>query len=168
MKTNLELSESLENYLEAILDLEKTSKVARTKDIAEKLGIKPGSVTGALRVLGEKGLINYSPYAFITLTPEGKKIALEIRHRHKTLKYFLHDILQVDDVTADATACRMEHAIDGESLKKLISFIDFLQKCPRTGEDWLTHFTEHCRAEGIDIEKCRHCLAELPAKIDKP
>jgi len=167
MKTNQELSESLENYLEAILDLEKTSKVARTKDIAEKLSIKPGSVTGALKVLGEKGLINYSPYAFITLTPEGKKIAQEIHHRHKTLKYFLHEILQVDDATADATACRMEHAIDSESLNKLICFIHFVQKCPRTGKDWLAHFTEHCRSEGVDMEKCRRCVAQLPAKIDK-
>jgi DtxR family Mn-dependent transcriptional regulator len=168
MKTNLELSESLENYLEAILDLEKTSKVARTKDIAEKLGIKPGSVTGALKVLGEKGLINYSPYTFITLTGEGKKIAQEIHHRHKTLKFFLHKILQVDDATADATACRMEHAIDPESLEKLVCFVDFLQSCPRTGQDWLGHFIDHCRAGSPDPEKCSRCLEELPAKISKP
>ncbi|MBN1141035.1 MAG: metal-dependent transcriptional regulator [Deltaproteobacteria bacterium] len=164
MKTSPDLSESLEDYLEAILDLERTSKVARTKDIAEKLAIKPGSVTGALKALGEKGLINYSPYNFITLTPQGKKIAQEIRNRHKTLKHFLHKILQVDDATADATACRMEHAIDPESLEKLVCFVDFIQTCPRTGEDWLAHFTEHCRSKGPDAEQCRACLEELRSK----
>ncbi len=167
MKTNLELSESLENYLETILDLEKTSKVARTKDIAARLAIKPGSVTGALKVLGEKGLINYSPYAFITLTPEGKRIALDINHRHRTLKYFLHEILQVDVATADATACRMEHAIDPESLKKLICFVDFVRECPRTGADWLDHFSKYCRSEQVNREKCSSCLKKLPAKIEE-
>jgi DtxR family Mn-dependent transcriptional regulator len=161
MKPNLELSESLEDYLEAILNLEKTSKVARTKDIAEKLSVKPGSVTGSLKVLGEKGLINYSPYSFITLTPQGKKIAQEIRNRHQTLKHFLHKILQVDDATAEATACRMEHAIDPESLEKLVCFVDFIQSCPRTGPDWLERFTEHCASETPHGEKCAPCLSEL-------
>jgi Mn-dependent DtxR family transcriptional regulator len=53
------LSESLEDYLETILDLEKTNKVARVKDIAEKMGVLRGSVTGALKNLAEKKLINY-------------------------------------------------------------------------------------------------------------
>ena len=42
-----QLTESMENYLEVILELEKTNKVARAKDIADKLQIQRGSVTGA-------------------------------------------------------------------------------------------------------------------------
>ena len=53
-----DLSESMENYLETILDLEKTNKVARAKDIAEQLELKPGTVSGALKGLKEKDLIN--------------------------------------------------------------------------------------------------------------
>ena len=54
MEEDPKLSESLEDYLEVILDLEETHKVARAKDIAEKLGIQRGSVTGALKESGRK------------------------------------------------------------------------------------------------------------------
>ena len=57
-----QLSESLENYLETILELEKANKVARAKDIADKLNLQRGSVTGALKSLAAAGLINYHPY----------------------------------------------------------------------------------------------------------
>jgi DtxR family Mn-dependent transcriptional regulator len=69
--TGVDLSENLEDYLETILELEKTQKVARVKDIAEMRGVLRGSVTGALKSLAEKGLINYEPYSFITLTRKG-------------------------------------------------------------------------------------------------
>lgn len=110
--TALEFSESIENYLEVILDLEKTQRVARTKNIADRLGINRGSVTGALKNLSEKGLINYEPYSYITLTSEGKRIAEEITRRHGILKDFLLNILRINPTTADETACRMEHVID--------------------------------------------------------
>ena len=52
-----DLSESVQSYLEVILDLEDTQKVARAKDIAERLGVKRGSVTGALKSLEERPAI---------------------------------------------------------------------------------------------------------------
>jgi DtxR family transcriptional regulator, Mn-dependent transcriptional regulator len=60
-----DLSESMQDYLEAILTIQEKYQVARVKDIAEKLDILKGSVTGALKNLAEKGLINYEPYSFI-------------------------------------------------------------------------------------------------------
>jgi DtxR family Mn-dependent transcriptional regulator len=159
MKKNSGLSENMEDYLEAILDLEQTNKVARAKDIADRLGIKPGSVTGALKVLMEKGFINYSPYSFITLTPRGTRLANDIRRRHTVLRDFLLKILQVDPETAEATACRMEHAIDPESLERLISFVDFINTCPRTRSNWLEHFEKHRKSEKLDWEQCEQCLA---------
>ncbi len=159
MKKDSGLSESMEDYLETILDLEKTNKVARTKDIADRLGIKPGSVTGALKVLMEKGYINYSPYSFITLTSKGTRLANDIQRRHTVLRDFLLNILQVDPETAEATACRMEHAIDPESLEKLVSFVDFVNTCPRTRSDWLEHFLAHRKSEKPDWKKCEQCLA---------
>jgi len=158
MRHDSGLSENMEDYLETILDLEKTNKVARTKDIAERLGIKPGSVTGALKVLMEKGFINYSPYSFITLTPKGTRLANDIRRRHSILRDFLHDILQVDPETAEATACRMEHAIDPESMEKLVGFMDFINTCPKTRSDWLEHFHNHISSGKPNWEKCEQCL----------
>ena len=72
------LSESMEDYLETILGLEKQYKVARVKDIAGKMGILGGSVTNALKQLADKDLIHYKPYSYITLTKKGEMIAKEV------------------------------------------------------------------------------------------
>ncbi len=164
MKTT-KLSESLEDYLEAILDLEQVQKVARAKDIANKLGVQRGSVTTALKNLGEKGLINYEPYNFITLTAKGKKIAKEIAHRHAVLKNFLVLILQIDDQTAESTACRMEHAIDKKSLERLTDFFDYIYDCPRTGKDWLQAFLDYCSSNKKEPKKCRQCIDDCSLRF---
>jgi DtxR family Mn-dependent transcriptional regulator len=114
------LSESLEDYLEIILALEKTNKVARVKDIAEEMGVLRGTVTVALKTLGEKGLIHYKPYSFITLTRKGATVAKKITRRHSIIKDFLVNVLQIDDETAEANACRMEHAMDQAAVERLV------------------------------------------------
>ena len=92
MTKQLALSESLEDYLETILELQTKNTVARSKDIAEKLDIKRGSVTGMLKKLAAQELINYEPYGYVTLTPKGNKIAKEIEGRHIVFKTFYSDI----------------------------------------------------------------------------
>jgi DtxR family Mn-dependent transcriptional regulator len=158
MKKRDELSESLEDYLEVILKLEQSQKVARAKDIAERMEVQRGSVTSALKNLKEKKLINYEPYSFITLTPKGKKLAKEITHRHAVLRDFLLMILQLDEETAESTACRMEHVVDNKSLEKLLYFFDFIYKCPRAGKDWVEAFLDDCSSGKLDREKCVRCL----------
>ena len=164
MKKMDELSESLEDYLEVILQLEQSQKVARAKDIAERMEVQRGSVTSALKNLNEKKLINYEPYSFITLTPKGKKLAKEITHRHLVLKDFLLMILQLDEETAESTACRMEHAIDNKSLEKLLLLFDFIYKCPRAGKDWVEAFLNDCSSGKLDPEKCEKCLDDCHAR----
>ena len=158
MKKSDELSESLEDYLEVILKLELSQKVARAKDIAERMEVQRGSVTSALKNLKEKKLINYEPYSFITLTPTGKKLAKEITHRHVVLRDFLLMILQLDEETAESTACRMEHVIDNKSLEKLLLFFDFIYNCPRAGKDWVEAFLDYCSSGKLDPGKCEKCL----------
>lgn len=167
MKRNMGLSESLEDYLEVILDLEETNKVARAKDIAERLDIQRGSVTGALKVLEEKGLVNYEPYSYITLTKKGSKIARDITRRHEVLRDFLHQVLQVDMATADATACRMEHVIDEKTMAQLMCFFDYVQSCPRTGPDWLENFVRFCGEKQHNPEVCDQCLSRCLSRYRK-
>ncbi len=155
------LTESMENYLEAILNLEKTQKVARVKDIADKLSLQRGSVSGALKTLEEKGLINYEPYSFITLTPAGKKIAEEITHRHVVLKDFLLNVLQIEPLIADTTACRMEHVIDKTTVDRLVCFIEYIHECPRAGDDWLESFVRYCKSNKQIERPCEICIDHL-------
>lgn len=121
------LSESLEDYLETILALQTNNTVARSKDIAQKLDIKRGSVTGMLKKLAAQELINYEPYGYVTLTSKGEKIAKEIERRHIILRDFLFKFVKLDKKTADETACRMEHSMDKASFKKFNAFITSLK-----------------------------------------
>ncbi len=167
MKQIKALSESLEDYLETILELENDQKVARAKDIADKMGVQRGSVTGALKALVERDLINYAPYSFITLTDSGKKIALEISRRHTILKDFLARVLQVEKARAEETACRMEHAIDKESIDKLVQFIEFIDQCPRTGGDWVNAFEQFCSTKKRTEQGCRTCIESCGERYNK-
>jgi DtxR family Mn-dependent transcriptional regulator len=162
MEKNTGLSESLEDYLEAILFLEKKNKVARAKDIAEKLSVRRGSVTGVLKSLEEKKLINYEPYSFITLTAKGKRIAEDVSRRHMVLKDFLLNVLKTDPDAAENAACRMEHAIDKPIMDRLICFIDYIHKCPRAGDDWIKAFVSFC-AES-DRDNCEQCIESCKVK----
>ena len=156
-----EYSESMENYLEVILELETSNKVARAKDIADRLGINRGSVTGALKNLGEKGLINYAPYSFVTLTPKGKRVAVEIARRHRVLKDFLLNVLGIDKETAEETACRMEHAIDDQTVDRLVCFIEYLRNCPRAGHDWVESFVAYCQSDLKERPNCAVCMQDF-------
>lgn len=158
MARNMELTESLENYLEAILFLETENKVARAKDIADRLQIQRGSVTSALKVLSDKGLINYEPYSYITLTTRGKTLAKDITLRHATIKDFLINVLRIDPDIADDTACRMEHAIDPQTMERLTCFINYVNECPRAGEQWIESFLTYCAKERCNPELCKECI----------
>ncbi len=161
MPSDHDLSESLENYLETILELEQYQKVARAKDIAEKLNVQRGSVTGALKNLSEKGLINYAPYSYITLTPKGMALAKEIRFRHSALKEFFLKVLRIDPETAEDTACRMEHAIDKKTIERLVCFIDYIFTCPRAGEKWIQSFVNYCASGRLKKEECDQCIQSI-------
>ena len=97
---NSGLTSNMEDYLEVILNLQEEQKVARVKDVANRLQVKMPSVTGAMKGLAEKGLVNYERYSYLTLTEEGEKIAREIGERHKTFYNFLTQILELDHETA--------------------------------------------------------------------
>ena len=71
MDDSQELTQSLEDYLEAIYDLMQETKSVRCSSIADRLHVKRPSVTNALRALSERGLIVYLPYVPISLTEQG-------------------------------------------------------------------------------------------------
>jgi DtxR family Mn-dependent transcriptional regulator len=118
------LSESQEDYLEAILHIEDRKSAARAGDIGRELGVSNASVTSALHSLAGKGLVNYAPYDLITLTATGREAAGRIDRRHRVLREFLTGQLGVKPEEAEPTACRMEHAFSEEVLERLIRFIE--------------------------------------------
>jgi len=116
------LSESLGDYLETIYHLVRERKVARVRDIAERSEVRMSSVTGALRSLADKGLVNYAPYRVVTLTADGRRAARELVRRHEALRRFFSEALGVDDEAAERNACHVEHAIEPDVLDRLAAF----------------------------------------------
>lgn len=137
----------MEDYLEAIFNLSKESNIARSKDIAKSLGVSRASVTGALRVLKEKGLANYKPYDYVTLTETGKATAAEIAKKHKILKSFFTDVLGVESKTAQEAACKAEHTLGPGIIAKLLSFIEFVSHSSEHGFDLANEFQKFCKKQ---------------------
>ncbi len=152
-----ELSASLEDYLEAIYHIIKEKQAARVKDIAERLQVKAASVTGAMRSLSSKGLINYAPFEIITFTHEGEVIAKDVVRRHNALKDFFVKVLSVDETLADSAACQMEHCITKPLLERFIQFAEFVEVCPRAGGKWIRGFGYFCDHDS-SRENCEQCM----------
>ena len=123
----LRLSESLEDYLEAIAELIAIEGHAHTKEIAEKLNVKMPSVTAALRQLDKMGCIVYNTHYPVQLTPAGKEIADQVVRRHRILKNFFSGILGLHPDKASETACRLEHAVDEETIERFILFSEAIE-----------------------------------------
>lgn len=126
MKKSSKLTTSLEDYLETILFLEEKNRVARVKDIAENLSVQMPSVTGALKTLKGKNLVEYEKNSFINLTKEGMKIARSIRKKHDILYCFLKDVLLLPDSIADEEACKIEHSIDQSTALRISNLTSYI------------------------------------------
>lgn len=120
----MNVNESAENYLETILILSKKLPVVRSVDVANELGFKKPSVSIAMKNLKDKNHITVTDAGFIFLTDSGKEIAEMIYERHQFLSGWLMS-LGVDEETALADACKIEHVISKESfeaIKKAIKY----------------------------------------------
>lgn len=148
------LTAAMEDYLEAIFDLDKEKKVVRVKDIAKRLDVKMPTVSGMLKTLNDRGMVHYEKYEYVELTRNGERVGKEMRRRHEALLRFLTEILKIDVETANEEACKMEHVLSVTTLESLTDFMDFIQVCPRAGDSWLSYFEEF-RSNGRCPEKCR-------------
>lgn len=106
-------SETVEDYLKIIYDLQEKHGRAKTSLLSKRLGVTPGSVTDMLKRLAGQNpsLIVYQPHHGVTLTARGVKRALAVIRRHRLLETFLHDVLHFtwDEVHTEAE--RLEHCL---------------------------------------------------------
>ncbi len=152
------LSESLEDYLEIILQLVQEKGVARAKDIAQRKSVRMASVTGALKRLAAEKLIDYKARETVSLTPEGHELANRVLQRHEFITRFFTEILGVTHTTAEQDACSVEHVISLETLDRLAGFVEFLKGCPKAGGDIVQRFHE-CYTAGQNGDGDRATLS---------
>lgn len=115
--------------------------------------VKMPIVSSILRSIKDKGLVNYQKYEYVELTKKQANVGKEVRRRHHILLTFLTEILKTEFMTADEDACKMEHTLNSATMYSP-DVMEFIQTCPRLGDDWLQYLEEY-RAHGGVPEKCQ-------------
>ena len=108
-------SEMAEDYVELIAELIEARGEARPVDIAERLGVKPPTVTKNISRLKAAGLVRREPYRSIFLTGDGRALADACRRRHRIIVAFLRS-LGIDENTAERDAEGIEHHVSEATL----------------------------------------------------
>ncbi len=113
-KSVLPTSESIDDYLKAILELSGAESIRVTSNaLAEQLGIRAASVTGMLQKLAAQrpSYVKYQKHHGVLLTEVGKRRALEVLRHHRLLERFLHEFLGYSWDEVHEEAERLEHFI---------------------------------------------------------
>ena len=112
------LHASGEDYLEAILVLQKQKGMVRSVDMARHMGVSKPSVCHAVATLKNGGFLTMDDGFFLHLTNIGREVAEQIYEKHR---FFTERLIAagVDSEIAEADACRIEHVISEESFRRL-------------------------------------------------
>ena len=147
MRTALS-SESVEDYLKAIYDLNERGQPAKNTELARRLRVSPPSVTQMMKRLADEGLVNYEPYRGATLTGKGTARAQKVVRKHRLLERFLHDFLGLRRERVHEEACRLEHSLSDEAAAALCKALNK----PETGfnDDPIPPCT-------LDVANCDQC-----------
>jgi DtxR family Mn-dependent transcriptional regulator len=115
------ISSAIEDYAKAIYALElRGGEAVSTNALAERLGVTAGSASGMVKRLGELGLVEHRPYRGVSLTSEGRRVALEVMRHHRLLELYLFESLGVPWDRVHDEAEVLEHVLS-EELEDLIA-----------------------------------------------
>ena len=117
------MTQSLEDYLEAVYMLISEKRPAQVRDVARMLSVKMPSVVKAIHELKKLGLVTQEPYSAIELTAKGSRVAKLVLNRHTLLRSFLMK-LGVSRRNADKDACLMEHILSAETIDRIRSYTE--------------------------------------------
>ena len=116
------LTDSNEDYLEAILIIKLKKGKVKSIDVSKHLNVSKPGVNKAMNILKENGLIEKDLYGDIELTQKGEKIAKEIYKKHTTIKQFLLK-LGIDEETSEIDCCKIEHVISNTTFNAIKNYL---------------------------------------------
>jgi len=121
----------LEDYLEAIYNLNTEKGYVSAADISEKLGVKPPTVSSMIVNLAKKGYLEHEKYRGMRLTQSGEKVARSVIKRHQVISELI-SMLGVDDQTAYVDTEGIEHHVHPSTLHRFERLADYLRENPQT------------------------------------
>ncbi len=111
---------TVENYLKHVLLLsEGGDDLVPMGALAGALAVVPGTVTTMVKSLADSGHVEHHPRQGVRLTPEGRRVALNVLRKHRLVETFLVNVLKMDWASVHAEAEQLEHAISDEVLDRL-------------------------------------------------
>lgn len=116
--------------LKSIYRLGKQAAGVHTGALAEALGVSPGTATGAVKKLAERGYVDHVPYRGVELTPAGRRLAVAAIRRHRIVERFLSDMLGYAWNEADRLAGAFEHELPQEVEERLFVALNRPASCP--------------------------------------
>lgn len=115
-----ELSPAAQNYLKIIWGAQEWSgESVAPSAIAQKAGVRLSSVSDAVRRLADQGLVSHTRYGAVTLTDQGRLLALAMVRRHRLIETFLHDVLGYGWEEVHDEADVLEHAVSDTFIDRL-------------------------------------------------
>ncbi len=118
------LTEAQEDYLKHLFLLEEAlGGPVPTQALAERLSVKPPSVTEMLKKLKALGLLEHEPYRGARLTERGRKVALEVLRHHRLLEAYLHQALGYGWEEVHQEAERLEHVISEDLEERIAEYL---------------------------------------------
>jgi DtxR family Mn-dependent transcriptional regulator len=116
--------------MKAIYRLTKGGTGAHTGELAESLGVTPGTVTATVKRLAERGMLDHKPYRGVELTSEGRRSAVAAIRRHRIVERFLSDMLGYAWNEADRLAGAFEHDLPQEVEDRMFVAMHRPATCP--------------------------------------
>ncbi len=146
-------SESIEDYIKAIFQLSTNDGLVQTSAIADRLDVRPASVSNMMRRLATLGFLEHEPYRGVKLTEEGELLARRMVRRHRLIERFLVEVLDYpwDEVHEEAE--RLEHAVS----PRFVGRLDDLLENPSTDP----HGAPIPASDGTMDESAHPALVEL-------
>jgi DtxR family transcriptional regulator, Mn-dependent transcriptional regulator len=114
-------------YLKVLYEVRSKHEVARVRDVANRLGVSPGAVSGALKKLETAGFVEHEPYGVVALTVRGVAVAECMLRRHDTIREVLIQVFGVDPEHAAEDACLMEHAVSPTTINRMVATLERLR-----------------------------------------
>jgi DtxR family Mn-dependent transcriptional regulator len=117
------LSDIHEMYLKTLYSVRGKHDAARVADLADGLGVGPGTASEVLKKLVRLHLVDHERYGLVALTPAGNKVAECVLRRFETVRDILVEVFGVDPETASVDACMMEHAVSPATVNRMKAFL---------------------------------------------
>ena len=117
---------TVENYVKTIFQIaarQGGGRAVATGELAQAMGVSPGTVTGMLKTLSEGDLASYTPYEGVRLSGMGEQLALRVLRRHRLLELFLVQTLEMPWDAVHDEAEHMEHAVSEHLIDRIDAYL---------------------------------------------